>query len=37
MQRRVADASVDRYFPVEDADVDRERTRRTNNFYSSFS
>jgi len=37
MQRRAAAASVDRYFPVEAAAADRERTRQTNNFYSSFS
>jgi len=37
MQHRAAAASVDRYFPVEAAAADRERTRRTNNFYSSFS
>ena len=37
MQRRAAATSVDRYFPVEAAAADSERTRRTNNFCSSFS
>ena len=37
MQRRFAAASVDRCVPVEAAAADRERTRRTNIFYSSFS
>jgi hypothetical protein len=37
MQRRAAAASVDRYFSVEAAAADRERTRRTNDFYFSFS
>ena len=35
MQRRTAAASMDRYFTVEAATADR--TRQTNNFYSSFS